>query len=197
MLIQTLVHNVEIQTLVNAIVPRLSTCKESALSEQTLEALQPVRVNDQISEIYLQFANSEAALQAYLAMESALSQGSLDLRDIECVKLLVSEMTQCQYCLSIHTAKSRKAGISKDQAIAIRQGQATGDERLDAIVSLVSKLFRNPGVISQDELDKARSAGLTDENLVDICMAMSTIFFTNITNHINDSISPLPAAPSV
>lgn len=181
----------------NAIVPRLSTCKESALSEQTLAALQPVRVNDQISEVYLQFANSEAALQAYLGMESALNAGSLDLRDIECVKLLVSEMTQCQYCLSIHTAKSRKAGISKDQALAIRQSQATGDERLDAIASLVGKLFRNPGVLSQNELNRAKAAGLSDENLVDICMAMSTIFFTNITNHINDSVSPLPPAPSV
>jgi AhpD family alkylhydroperoxidase len=182
---------------VNAIVPRLSTCKESALSEQTLTALQPVRVNDQISEIYLQFANSEPALQAYLAMESALNHGSLDLRDIECVKLLVSEMTQCQYCLSIHTAKSRKAGISKEQALAIRQSQATGEARLDAIVSLVGALFRNPGVLNPSELASARSAGLSDQNLVDICMAMSTIFFTNITNHINDSESPLPPAPSI
>jgi len=178
-------------------VPRLSTCKESALSEQTLTALQPVRVNDQISEIYLQFANSEPALQAYLAMESSLNEGSLDLKDIECVKLLVSEMTQCQYCLSIHTAKSRKAGISKEQALAIRQRAATGEARLDAIVSLVSSLFRNPGVLSHDELAKARIAGLSDQNLVDICMAMSTIFFTNITNHINDSESPLPPAPSI
>jgi len=182
---------------VNAIVPRLSTCKESALSEQTLAALQPVRVNDQISEIYLQFANSEAALQAYLVMENALSSGSLDIRDIECVKLLVSEMTQCQYCLSIHTAKSRKAGISKDQAVAIRQGQPSGDDRLDAIVSLVRTLFRHPGVLSQEELDKAIAAGLSEANLIDICMAMSTIFFTNITNHINDSVSPLPPAPDI
>ncbi len=187
----------EVQSSVNAIVPRLSTCKESALSEQTLKALEPVRVNEQISEIYLQFANSEPAVQAYLAMEAALGHGSLDLRDIECVKLLVSEMTQCQYCLSIHTAKSRKAGISKDEAIAIRQAEPCGDDRLDVIVMLVSTLFRSPGILSQDKLDRAKAVGLSDQNLVDICMAMSTIFFTNMTNHINDSVSPLPAAPSI
>jgi len=178
-------------------VTRLSTCKESALSASTLDALEPVRQNGALAEVYLQFANSEPALQAYLKMEQSLQAGSLDDRDLECIKLLVSELTQCQYCLSIHSFKSAKAGISEAHQLLIRQAKATGNERIDIIVSLVHALVKQPGTLDQALLDKARSAGLSDENLVDICMCMSTIFFTNMTNHINHSKSPLPAAPEI
>lgn len=181
----------------NAIVARLSTCKESALSADALSALEPVRLKGRIADVYLEFANSEAALQAYLNMEKALQAGSLALRDVETIKLLVSELTQCQYCLSIHSFKSRQAGISEADQLLIRQAKPTGNERTDAIVHLVQALVRQPGTLDQSLFDQARAVNLSDENLVDICMCISTIFFTNITNHINDSKSPLPAAPEI
>lgn len=176
---------------------RLSTRKESALAADTLTALEPVRQNGQLAEVYLQFANSEAALQAYLGMEAALQKCSLDIRDIECIKLLVSELTFCQHCLSIHSFKAKKAGITEEQQLLIRQVKETGDARIDIIVRLVVSLVKQRQTLEQSLLDEARAQGLSDENLVDICMCVSTILFTNITNHINDSKSPLPAAPSL
>jgi len=182
---------------VNAIVSRLSTCKESALSDTTLSALEPVRQNGTVAEIYLQFANSEPAIAAYLGMEAALQNGSLNEQELECIKLLVSELTQCEYCLSIHSFKAKKAGIKQSDQILIRQGKPTGNTRFDVIVRMVLSLFNQPGALEQSVLDDARSAGFSDENLVDICMGMSTIFFTNIVNHINHSSSALPAAPDI
>lgn len=176
---------------------RLSTCKESALSAASLSALEPVRLKGRIADVYLQFANSEAALQAYLGMEKALQAGSLEARDLETIKLLVSELTQCEYCLSIHSFKSGQAGIAEPQQLLIRQARPTGDARIDVIVRLVLALIKQPGTLEQALLDEARSTGLSDENLVDICMCMSTIFFTNITNHINNSKSPMPPAPKI
>ncbi len=176
---------------------RLSTRKESALSASTLSALEPVRQNGALAEIYLQFANSEPAVRAYLGMEAALQSGSLDDQELECIKLLVSELTQCEYCLSIHSFKAKKAGIDQADQILIRQCKPTGNARLDVIVRLVRSLFKQPGTLEQTILDDARSAGFSDENLVDICMGMSTIFFTNMTNHINHSRSTLPPAPDL
>jgi len=185
------------QTRVKAIVTRLSTCKESALSDATLSALEPVRMNGQLAPVYLQFANSEPALRAYLLMEAALQNGSLDAQDLESIKLLVSELTQCEYCLSVHSFKATKAGIGKDEQSLIRQAKPIGNKRIDSLVQITHALFSQPRTLNQSLLDEARTAGLSDENLVDLCMAMSTIFFTNITNHINHSSSTLPAAPSL
>ncbi len=176
---------------------RLNTCKESALSNTSLEALEPVRINGRLSEIYLQFANSEPALQAYLTMEAALKAGSLSEREIECIKLLVSELTNCEFCLSIHTVKSRAAGLDLTEQRAIRRGDTLEDERSQVLCELIRTLYGQRGVLAPDFLDRVRAAGFSDENLVDICMAYSTIVFTNMTNHINHSKSPLPPAPSL
>jgi len=182
---------------VSVILPRLPTISESTLSEATATALEPVRLNGKLADVYLQFANSEPALRAYLDMEQALKAGSLNDQELECIKLLVSEFTQCEFCLSVHSFKSSQAGISQDVQTLIRQSQTTGNNRLDIIVRLVSTLFKQPGAISDELLAEARSAGFSDQNFVDICMAMSTIFFTNITNHINESVSSLPPAPDI
>lgn len=126
-----------------------------------------------------------------------MKSGSLSDREAEAIKLLVSELTQCQYCLAVHTFKSKLAGLSEQQQLAIRSGKAIDDDRINAIVAIVAALHSQPGELDQQLLDKAREAGLSDENLVDICMAMATIFFTNITNHINQSESTLPPAPKL
>ena len=176
---------------------RLTTCKESALSAATLDALEPTRINGKLADVYLQFANSEPAIRSYLQMEAALREGSLSDFDLECIKLLVSEFTQCHYCLSMHTMKARKAGVDKDTQLAIRRGDTLEDKRLNAMMNIVRHLYIQPGTLETGLLEDARSNGISDTELLDITMAMSTIFFTNITNHINDTEVKLPAAPSI
>lgn len=174
---------------------RLTIRAASELQPLTLEALEPARLNGKISEVYLQFANSELALRAYLHMEESLREGSLTLTEVEAVKLWVSEQTGCNYCLSIHSVKAGHANLSTEQQLAVRAGDPSGDARIDALLNIVRTVYKQSGSIPQIMLDEARKAGLSDENLMDLVMAISTIFFTNIANHINDSRSPLPPAP--
>ncbi|MFK7862307.1 MAG: carboxymuconolactone decarboxylase family protein [Granulosicoccus sp.] len=176
---------------------RLTTRTTSELHATTIQALEPVRLNGKISDVYLQFSNSEAALQAYLQMEESLRKGSLSITELEAVKLWVSEQTGCDFCLSVHSFKAAQAGLSEEQQLAIRSGYPSGDVRIDALLTMAGTVFRTPGSVPQAMLDEARAVGLTDENLVDLMMAVSTIFFTNITNHINDTKSSLPPAPAL
>jgi len=101
------------------------------------------------------------------------------------------------FCLSMHTMKARKAGLDVDQQKLIRSGQPTGDARLDILLGIVRTLIRSPGILSDAVLAAARHADISDETLVDLTMATSTILFTNITNHINDTRSSLPPAPTL
>lgn len=176
---------------------RLTTRKEADLLPETLDALAPVRMSNKLAEVYLQFANSEAALRAYLHMEASIREGSLELREVEAVKLWVSQQTGCDYCLSVHSFKAKQAGLDPDAQIAIRKGQQIGEARLDCLLKVASHLFRQPGMLPKELLEEAYAEGFTEENLVDLTMVMSTIFFTNITNHINDSQSPLPPAKAL
>lgn len=173
---------------------RLTTRKEADLSAETLDALATVRMNNKLADVYLQFANSEPALRGYLRMEASIREGSLSLREVEALKLWMSQQTGCDYCLSVHSFKAKQAGLAPDEQITIRKSQTTGDARLDCILKVAAQLFRQPGKLPEELLEESYAVGLTQENLVDLTMVMSTIFFTNITNHINDSQSSLPAA---
>jgi len=154
-------------------------------------------MSGKIADVYLQFANSEPAIRAYLNMEASLRQSTLSGLEIESIKLLVSQINQCDYCLAIHTMKSRKAGIDHDMQMAIRSHGQTENSRVDAMLDIVRAFFKKPGPISEELLKNARANGLTDQELVEIAMAVSTIFFTNITNHINNSETTVAAAPAI
>ena len=173
---------------------RLTTRIETELSTETLDALAPVRMNNKLADVYLQFANSEPALRAYLHMEASIREGSLAVREVEALKLWVSQQTGCDYCLSVHSFKAKQAGLSPEEQLLIRKGQSVGDERLDCLMKIAARLFQRAGKLPDELLQDAYSVGFTEENLVDMSLVMSTIFFTNITNHINDSQSSLPPA---
>jgi len=122
-------------------VSRLATRKEQDLSAESLDMLEAVRMNEKIAPIYLQFANSETALRAYLHMEAGIREGSLDSREVEAIKLWVSEQTGCEFCLSVHTYKASQAGLEPAIQRAIRRSEATGDERLDCILKILLKRY--------------------------------------------------------
>ena len=178
-------------------VSRLTIRSPEELQPSTLEALESVRISGKLADVYLQFANSEPALRAYLHMESSLQEGSLSAKELEAVKLWVSELSGCDFCLSVHSFKAKQAGIDEHQQIAIRSGGSSGNARIDALMNMAQIIYRQRGSIEQTALDQARAAGLSDENLVDLSMAISTILFTNMTNHINDTRTSLPPAPSL
>jgi len=150
-----------------------------------------------LAPVYLQYANSEPALRAYLHMEKALQQGNLDDRTLEAIKLAVSQRTGCDFCLSVHTVKGKKAGLDEAVQLAIRRNEPTGDTYLDVIQQIVHYFFTRRGALPPELMQKAKAVGLDDASLLDICMAVATIVFTNISNHVNDTELSLPPAPAI
>jgi len=147
--------------------------------------------------VYLQFANSEPALLAYLQMEASLKAGGLSDLEIEAIKLAVSQINQCEYCLAIHTMKSKKLGIDAARQLAVRRGKPTSDQRLDTLLEVARSFFEQRGPLPDVLIERARLIGISDGELVDVAMIVSTIFFTNITNHINNTEVTLPPAPPI
>ena len=57
------------------------------------------------------FANSPAALRAFLGLHGIAGEGNLDARTRERIALALAQQNACQYCVSAHTAIGRKAGL--------------------------------------------------------------------------------------
>jgi uncharacterized peroxidase-related enzyme len=134
-----------------------------------------------------------AALKAMLAADAVLAAGTLTKRDQETIKLVVSSVVGCDYCLAAHSMLGKMAGLKPDELRNIRGGKPTGDNKRDALIRFVSLLAETSGTIASEEVAAIRAAGYTDAQLVEISLAFAAITFTNIFNRINDTEIEYPA----
>jgi uncharacterized peroxidase-related enzyme len=132
------------------------------------------------------------ALKAMLNAEGVLGAGTLSKQEVETIKLLVSELTGCDYCVAAHTMLGKMTGLSGETLWQIRAAQPTGDARRDALVHFVQELQQTTGTLDVEEFAAIKKAGYTDAQLVEIAMAIALTVFANIFNRINDTDLDFP-----
>jgi uncharacterized peroxidase-related enzyme len=133
------------------------------------------------------------ALKSILATEGVLAAGTLGKKDIETIKLIVSTVAGCDYCVAAHSLLGKLAGLSPDTLRQIRAGQPTGDAKRDALAELVRILVKSSGTIPEARFAAIRAAGYTDAQLAEISLAVALTVFTNVFNRINDTDIDFPA----
>jgi uncharacterized peroxidase-related enzyme len=138
-------------------------------------------------------AHGPVALKAVLDADGALAVGSLSRQDQETIKLVVSEVAGCDYCVAAHSLLGKMTGLKPEALKQIREGVPTGDAKRDALVHFVRNLQQTSGTISEAEVSAIKAAGYTDAQLVDISLAIAVTVFTNVFNRINDTVLDFPA----
>ncbi|MBQ5962029.1 carboxymuconolactone decarboxylase family protein [Massilia sp. ZL223] len=138
-------------------------------------------------------SNSPAALEAALGLDQALRKGSLSAKQIEVVKLAVSALAECDYCLAAHSLMGKRAGLSLEAIKAIRSGSPSGDAAVDALADFARRVAGSAGTVPAAVLEEVRAAGYSDAQVVDILLAVAGITFTNLLNRVNDTVVDFPA----
>lgn len=132
------------------------------------------------------------ALKAMLSADAVLAQGVLSAQDRETIKLVVSAIAGCGYCIAAHSLASKASGLPVDTVRAIRALRATGDAKRDALIQFVRHLQEGRGTLDAEQLTALRSAGYPDEAIADIALAIAVITFTNVFNRANDTVVDFP-----
>lgn len=125
------------------------------------------------------FANSPAALRAFLGLHGIASQGSLDAQTRERIALGVAQQNACEYCLSAHTAIGRKAGLNAAEIQANRAGTSQ-DAKAAVAVKFARSLVDNMGEVTTAEILEARNAGYSDAEIVEIITHVGMNILTNL-----------------
>ena len=125
------------------------------------------------------FANSPAALKAFLGLHSIASDGSLDAQTRERIALAMAQQNACEYCVSAHTAIGRKAGLSNSEIEANRAGSSE-DARAAAAVKFAKAVAENSGEVTTAELLEVRNAGYSDAAIVEIITHVGMNVLTNM-----------------
>lgn len=158
---------------INTVTQETATAEQSAL----LTAIQAQL--GMVPNFLKIFANSPAALRAFLGLHSIASEGSLDLATRERIALSVAQQNSCEYCVSAHTAIGRKAGLNSAEMEANRAGSSQ-DAKAAVAVKLARSLIEHQGDITTAELIEARKAGYTDGDIVEIITHVGMTLLTTI-----------------
>lgn len=139
-------------------------------------------------------SNSAVTLEAALTLDGALRKSSLSAKDIETIKLAVSEVAACDYCLAAHSLTAKKLGLSREAVLALRRGEASGNVQLDALGAFARTLVTTRGTVPVPVIEAVRAAGYSDAQIADTFLAISSITLTNLFNRVNDTTVDFPAA---
>jgi len=137
-----------------------------------------------VPNLYAVFAHSEHALSNYLSLQNGKS--SLRAKEREVINLVVSQLNECLYCLSAHTAFAKMNGFNEEQILEIRKANISFDTKLDALAKLVKGVVLNKGHIAAELLENFYAVGYDKGSLVDVNMVIGDKIITNYLHALTE-----------
>jgi len=135
-----------------------------------------------VPNLYATYAHSDTALENYLTFANAKT--SLTAKEKEVVNLAVSQVNDCVYCLSAHTAIGKMNGFTDEQILELRAGYSTVNDKLDALARLAKNVTENRGKTDEAVLENFFNVGYTKGQLID---TISLVGDKTISNYIHST----------
>ena len=149
-----------------------------------------------VPNLFSTMAHSATTLQAYLDFSQRLASGTLKPRLREQISLVVGEANHCDYCVAAHTALGKGAGLSVEETVAARQGDAT-DSKEQAAITFAKQIVDKKGFVDDEDLRAVREAGFSEGEITEIVSNVALNIFTNYFNHVAQTEVDFPAVPEL
>ncbi len=148
-----------------------------------------------IPNLYASMAHSPAALSAVLAFGDAMGKSSLSPALREQLALAIAGTNNCDYCASAHTAIGKGAGVSQEELASNLSG-VSNDPKTQAFLTFAQSIVEKRGNLSDEDLQDARAAGITEAEIVEVVATVAINTFTNYFNHIAETEIDFPVVRS-
>jgi len=171
---------------------RLMQISDNSADTETSRIFGAIRSKiGKVPNLYRVAANRPAVLRALLSANDSLSEGGFNAHIREAIALAVAGRNGCDYCASAHSAIAKGLKVSPDTIGQYLEGRAE-DERLQAILTLALAIVDRRGRLADRELDAARTAGLSEADIVETVGNVVLNIFTNYLNHVADTDVDFP-----
>jgi len=129
------------------------------------------------------------AAQYYTFGIEALEQrGLLNPTEPQIVYFTISHLNKCHYCTTAHKFAAKNAGqVSDDTINAIVKGEKLENKRLNGLVEAARLVFEKKGWLTQVDMMKLRTQGVTHDEMIEILMINSIKSMSNYINHIKNT----------
>ncbi|KTG10525.1 alkylhydroperoxidase [Haloprofundus marisrubri] len=132
--------------------------------------------------VFSGFAYKPSHFRAFFEYHDALvDDTALDREEIEMIIVAVSGVNHCYYCNVAHGALVRiyaKNPLLADQLVANYRTADVSDERM-AMLDVAVKLTEAPAKVGEDDFEKLRDAGYSEEAIWDIGAVTSMFNLSN------------------
>ncbi len=110
-------------------------------------------------------------------------KANMDLRRYELATLAAARRLRSSYCALAHGTILAGQFVSGDAVRAVMEGRdaAELDAVDNAVIGLADQVARDATSVTQDDVDRLRSLGLTDAEIVDVVLAAAArCFFSKV-----------------
>ncbi|OAQ41949.1 alkylhydroperoxidase [Pedobacter psychrophilus] len=148
-----------------------------------------------VPNLYAVMAISENALGNYLLFQNAKT--SFSNKEKQAVNLVVSQVNECHYCQSAHTLLGTMNGLTEEQTIEIRKGNASFDIKLNALVVLAKEITAKKGFASTETIEAFISAGFTKSQVIELVFLVAEKTAMNYVHAITNVEIDFPLAKAI
>jgi uncharacterized peroxidase-related enzyme len=176
---------------------RLPIITEEMADEQTKQIYDAIKSKfGMVPNIFKGLANSSIALGAFLNLDEMISKTSFTPVEQDIARLVVSQYNGCRYWLAAHTGSLSGQGLTSEEIVGIRKGNAE-DPKHAALINFTLKILETKGNVSDSDLQNFKDAGFSNAHAAEVTVIIAQKMMSNLFNHINDTDIDLPAAPEI
>ncbi len=168
---------------------------EDTAPEKSCEFLSNTRKEQGfIPNLYRAMAHAPGVLSTYLhGYDWFRKESGFTPAEQEVVLLVISRDNACHYCVAAHNMIAEKVSKVPPQALqAIREGTTIDDPKLRALAAFVKEMVQTRGNPSQESLQTFIDAGYSEQQALQVVLAIAIKTLSNYTNHLFDT--PVDAA---
>lgn len=162
----------------------------SSASPEVKERLEGARKKlGLIPNMYTRMALSPGMFETYLSGYDRFRKDSgFTPAEQEVVFLSISLENGCEYCMAAHSVIADTASkVNREVTDALRGGTAIPDAKLAALSTLTRAVVSTRGHPSVEDVNAFLGAGYTEQQLLEIFLAVAVKTISNYTNHLFDT----------
>ncbi len=134
-----------------------------------------------IPNLYATIGYSSNALSGFLTFSGNAGKGIFSNKEVEAIKLAVSQANNCVYCKSAHTAIAKMSGFTEEETVQLRNA-TIADEKLNVLTTLAKEVATKAGHASDETKEKFFALGYDEEALIEFVSVVVAVTFTNYTH---------------
>lgn len=139
-----------------------------------------------IPNMYAGMANAPALLDTYLhGYQLFRSESGFTPAEQELVFLSIARVNECTYCVAAHSFIAGAVSKTPEQAVqAVRNDAPIADAKLAALSTFTQTMVSSRGKPTPDQLAAFLEAGYSENNVLEIILAIAVKTISNYSNHV-------------